>query len=87
MQFSDFMLLPLLPKKGPLKIMDRIERLSIAFLNATEDNPFDIKKLLEEARIERQEMVVNVIKGKKNKYGEPKRDLEGKLGDVIYHTD
>jgi len=83
MQFSDFLLLPLIPgKQGASTVMDRIEQLSIAFLN---EHPFSVRRAIEHQGLTPRKMVVTTIPGKKDKYGKPKRDLEGRIGDIILH--
>ncbi|KAF9534710.1 platelet-activating factor acetylhydrolase, isoform II-domain-containing protein [Crepidotus variabilis] len=71
--FSDFVLLPVIGQKYGRFIMDRISRLSLAFLD---DNLEGSLKSL--PVIDRQEEIVGTKKD-----GKPKRQLIGKVGDII----
>ncbi|KAG6821565.1 hypothetical protein H0H93_000074 [Arthromyces matolae] len=73
--FSDLPNLPILRTSAASTIMNLITRLSVAFLDGTLDDTLDSTPI--------KEMKVELVGNEKNAYGEPKRKLVGKVGDVI----
>jgi platelet-activating factor acetylhydrolase len=75
--FSDFPLLPLVRNSAAVKFMDITSTLCLAFLDGELQEELD--------KLVTRKMMVLVVSDKKDKYGDPKRTLEGDVGDVVVH--
>uniref|UniRef100_A0A0W0EZD9 1-alkyl-2-acetylglycerophosphocholine esterase n=1 Tax=Moniliophthora roreri TaxID=221103 RepID=A0A0W0EZD9_MONRR len=73
--FSDFPVLPLIQRKGPVKIMEIIEQLSLSFLNDKLNQKLELEKT--------RKMEVEIVGRRKD--GRPKRRIVGELGDIVVH--
>ncbi|KAK7060480.1 hypothetical protein VNI00_001245 [Paramarasmius palmivorus] len=77
--FSDFAVLPLVQQKGPVKLMDIIEELSLSFLDGQLNQKLESQKT--------RKMEVEVMGDRKDAWGGPKRRIIGELGDIVVHDD